>query len=203
MLASRLGYRITDRFVHGILGKIFDNPNAVFNDEILRPETQDMELFADGVNNIVEAQQRVAQQYLDDGSVEDACPPLKALLYIMASGEYQGRDAHHPEIRAMFSRDYLLASDWYRERLEVKQARDIALWRRHVHNLKQFIQLESHADVAERLDIAARLDKAKAHLKMVRSPDYLEWLAGTIGADPLGPVGSTRQQQKTAGGIQG
>ncbi|MEJ2528645.1 MAG: hypothetical protein P8Z39_00825 [Gammaproteobacteria bacterium] len=199
VLASRLGYRITDRFVHGILGKIFDNPNAVFSDEILRPEIQDLELFADGVNNIVEAQQRVAQQYLDDGSVEDACPPLKALLYIMASGEYQGMDAHHPEIRAMFSRDYLLASDWYRERLEVKQARDIALWRRHVHNLKQFIQLESHADVAERLDIAARLDKAKAHLKLVRSPGYLEWLAGTIGADPLGPAGSTRQQQKTAG----
>jgi hypothetical protein len=198
VLASRLGYRITDRFVHGILGKIFDNPNAVFTDEILRPETQDLDVFVDGVNNIVEAQQRVAQQYLDDGSVEDACPPLKALLYIMATGEYEGKDAHHPEIRVLFSRDYLLASDWYRERLEVKQERDIALWRRHVHNLKQFRQLESHADVAEKLDIKARLKMAEEMLEKVQSPEYVEWLAGTIGADPLAPAGSTRQQQEKA-----
>ncbi len=198
VLASRLGYRITDRFVHGILGKIFDNPNAVFTDEILRPETQDLDVFVDGVNNIVEAQQGVAQQYLDDGSVEDACPPLKALLHIMASGEYQGRDVHHPEIRSMFTRDYLLASDWYHERLEVKQQRDITLWRRHVHNLKQFLNLDSHADVAEKLDIEGRLKKAEAQLEMVQSPDYVKWLAGTIGADPLSPAGSTRQQQGKA-----
>ncbi len=198
VLASRLGYRITDRFVHGILGKIFDNPNAVFTDEILRPETQGLDVFVDGINNIVEAQQRVAQQYLDDGSVEDACPPLKALLYIMATGEYEGKDAHHPEIRVLFSRDYLLASDWYRERLEVKQARDIALWRRHVHNLKRFLNLDSHADVAEKLNIEARLKMAEEMLEKVQSPDYVEWLAGTIGADPLSPAGSTRQQQEKA-----
>ncbi len=198
VLASRLGYRITDRFVHGILGKIFDNPNAVFTDEILRPETQDLDVFVDGINNIVEAQQRVAQQYLDDGSVEDACPPLKALLYIMATGEYEGKDAHHPEIRVLFSRDYLLASDWYRERLEVKQARDIALWRRHVHNLKRFLNLDSHADVAEKLNIEARLKMAEEMLEKVQSPDYVKWLAGTIGADPLAPAGSTRQRQEKA-----
>ena len=55
VLASRLGYRITDRFVRDFLGKIFDNPNTVFTDAILRPETQGLEVFADGVNNIVEA----------------------------------------------------------------------------------------------------------------------------------------------------
>lgn len=117
VLASRLGYRITYRFVHSFLGKIFDNPNAVFTKDVLKPELQDLAVFADGVNNIVEAQQRVAQQYLDDGSVEDACPPLKALLHIMATGEYEGMDVHDPKIRAMFTRDYLLNSDWYRERL--------------------------------------------------------------------------------------
>jgi hypothetical protein len=110
----------------------------------------------------------------------------------MATGEYRGKDVHHPEIRAMFSRDYLLTSDWYRERLEVKQERDIALWRRHVHSLKRFLCLESHADVADRLDIEGRLQKAEARLDMVQSPDYVKWLAGTIGADPLRPAGSRR-----------
>ena len=62
VLASRLGYRITQHFVHGFFGKIFDNPGAVFTDEILRPEIQDMEVYVDGINNIVEAQQRVALQ---------------------------------------------------------------------------------------------------------------------------------------------
>ncbi len=188
VLASRLGYRITERFVHAFLGKIFDNPNTVFTDEILRPEIQDPSVFADGVNNIVEAQQRVALQYLEDGSVEDACPPLKALIHIMANGEYQGMSAHDPAFRAMFSRDYLLASDWYRERLEIKQQRDISLWRRHIHSLQQFLNLASHADEARRLNIEERLKQAQAKLEQVQSPDYLERLVGTIGADPLRPA---------------
>ena len=188
ILASRLGYRITDRFVHRFIGKIFDSPMAVFDDAMLRPETQDLECFADGVDNIVEAQQRVAQRYFEDGSIDDACPPLKALLHIMASGEYEGNDVHHPDIRAMFTRDYLLTSDWYHERLEIKQQRDIALWERHVHSLEGFLGLESHEDVARRLDIAGRLERAKNKLELVRSAAYLESLRGTIGADPLAPA---------------
>ena len=198
VLASRLGYRITDRFVHGFLGKIFDNPTAVFTDEILRPESQDLEVFVDGVNNIVEAQQRVAEQYLEDGSVEDACPPLEALLHIMAHGNYQGKDVHHPEIRDLFTRNYLLASEWYRQRLEAKQQRDVALWQRHVHSLRQFQHLPSHADVAEKLDIAGLLERAQARLEQVRSPLYLESLVGTIGADPLGPYRDQVQKREKA-----
>ena len=60
--ASRLGYRITERFVHGFMGKMFDAPRAVFGEEILRPESQDLAVFVDGVENIVEAQQKVAAQ---------------------------------------------------------------------------------------------------------------------------------------------
>ena len=190
ILASRLGYRITDRFVHGFLGRIFDNPYAVFTEEILKPEIQDMDVFIDGINNIVETQQRVAQRYLDDGSVEDACPPLHALLHIMANGEFQGMSAHDPRFRAMFTRKSLLESDWYLERLEIKQARDITLWRHHVANLEDFLNLESHADAAERLNIPDRLQKARQKLSATLAPEYLESLVGTIGADPLQPARS-------------
>jgi hypothetical protein len=176
------------------MGKIFDNPDAAMTDEILRPEIQDLDVFVDGINNIVEAQRNVAMRYLDDGSVEDACPPLKALLYIMATGHYQGRDAQHPEIRAMFTRDYLLASHWYRERLEIKQARDIALWQRHVRALEAFSGLDSHRDVVERLDIEARLEKARERLQQVQSGEYLEGLVGSIGADPLQPAREVVQE---------
>lgn len=187
VLASRLGYRITTRFVHGLMGKVFDNPAAVFTDDILRPELQDMAIFVDGVQNIVETQQSVAQQYLADGSVDDACPPLYALLHIMANGEYEGKNVRHPEIRAMFTRDYLLASDWYRERLEVKQQRDAALWQRHVSSLENFLNKISHIEQARQMDIEGRLQRAREKLTTVTSPAYLKALEGTIGADPLKP----------------
>ncbi len=188
VLGSRLGYRITEQFVHEYMGKIFDNPTAVFTEEILKPEVQNKGDYADGIHNIVETQKRVAQQYLDDGSVEDACPPLQALLHIMATGAYQGKDAHDPDIRALFTKENLLASGWYRERLEVKQLRDIALWRRHVESLQNFSELESYADELERLNILTRLNNAKAELERVESPDYLQQMVGMIGADPLRPA---------------
>ena len=185
VLASRLGYRITAKFVHTFFGRVFDNPTAVFTDEILQPETQDLAVFADGVNNIVEAQQRVAETYFADGTVDDACPPLRALLHIMAYGQYEGKDARHPEIRGLFTREALLASDWYHERLVVKQHRDIALWERHVRSLSEFLGRAGHRDEAERLGIPARLDHARRELERVSALDYLSALTGTIGADPI------------------
>ena len=90
ILASRLGYRITSKFVDRFLGRLFETPDVVFSEEMLRPEKQGLELFAAGIDAIVEAQQRVALNYFEDGSVEFACPPLKGLLYVMARGEYEG-----------------------------------------------------------------------------------------------------------------
>jgi hypothetical protein len=184
--ASRLGYRITERFVHNFMGKMFDAPCAVFGEHILKPETQDLGVFVDGVENIVEAQQKVALLYLNLGSDEDACPPLRALLHIMATGSYQGRDVHHPDIRRLFTRDALLASDWYQERLEIKQARDIALWKRHIAYLEVFSSRTSHRDEAEKLNIQGRLSGARVRLEQVSSNAYLQNLRGTIGADPIG-----------------
>ncbi|MEN8129775.1 MAG: hypothetical protein ABFS45_06180 [Pseudomonadota bacterium] len=184
--ASRLGYRITRHFVHQFLGKVFDNPKAVFDNPMLRPETQDLASFVDGVDNIVEAQQRVAQQYFDDGCIEDACPPLEALLHIMAHGSYDGKDVHHQDIRKLFTRESLLASDWYQKRLETQQAREIALWEQHEQILSAFLAKESHAEEAQLLDIAGRMERTREKLNQLRSATYLEGLIGTIGADPLG-----------------
>jgi hypothetical protein len=183
--ASRLGYRITDRFIAAFLGKIFDNPAVVFNEKILKPETQSMDEYVDGINNIVEAQKLVAQRYLDDGSIEDACPPLKAILYIMATGEYKGRTIQNKEIRDLFDRDVMLASDWYKDRLKAKQQREIALWEKNCKNLQNFTELEGHEDVVELLEIQQRLERAKQTLEEVKQESYLDTLEGTIGADTL------------------
>jgi hypothetical protein len=184
ILASRLGYRITTLFVDRYLGRIFETPDAVFTEEILRPEKQGLDLFASGVDAIVEAQKRVAMNYFVDGSVDAACPPLKALLYIMAHGSYEGMTLSTPAFRALFDRDALLASKWYRERLRVKQQRDIALWNRHVAALETFRRAAASATNHE-FSVEDRLQFARSELAHVSSSAYLSELRGTIGADPF------------------
>ena len=63
---------------------------------MLRPETQDLASFVDGVDNIVTTQKQIAENYFADGSVALACPPLKALLHIMRDGQYEGKDINDP-----------------------------------------------------------------------------------------------------------
>jgi hypothetical protein len=185
VLASRLGYRITARFAEIFLGRIFEAPDTVFTEEILRPEKQDPEAFAAGVEAIVESQRSVALHYLADGSVDAACPPLKALLHIMAKGNYEGMDLDSPELRRMFTRDYLLASDWYRERLHVKQQRDIALWQRHLAALEAFCSTGGRAHPMQPLRVEPLLEAAREQLARVSARAYLAELTGTLGADPF------------------
>jgi hypothetical protein len=198
VLASRLGYRITPLFADRFLGRIFETPAAVFTEEMLRPEMQDIVQFAAGVDAIVEAQTRVARQYFEDGSVEAACPPLRALLHIMADGEYRGKGVEDDEVRHLFTRQYLMESDWYGERLRAKQTRDIELWTRHLSALERF---QGSGDVLRGEGIDARLAESHRQLARVGAPEYLRELEGTIGADPscltiLGALGGNAPQTR-------
>ncbi len=183
--AGRLGYRITYDFATHFLGRLFDDPGIVFNEEILKPELQGMADFADGVENIVEAQKKAALEYFDDGSVEEAIPPLKALLHIMAHGHWNRKDASDPEVRALFDRSTVLASDWYKARLDRYQHLQKALFERHRHALKAFLASPQHVEEAERLDLAAVLNSVDAHLKELGTTAWKQGLVGTLGADPL------------------
>jgi len=180
VLASRLGYRITARFADHFLGRLFETPSMVFSEEMLRPEVQGWDVFAAGVNAIVDAQTRVARGYFDDGSVDAACPPLKALLHVMVHGQFQGATLSEPRLRTLFSREATLKSDWYRERLRVKQRRDVDLWKRHVAAVESY-----RTEASELPDLELRRAAAHAGLSRVSAPAYLEELVGTIGADPF------------------
>jgi hypothetical protein len=182
--ASRLGYRITERFVMTFSGRIFSDPTQLFTEEMLRPELQNLEDYVDGIHNIVSTQQRIAQLYLDDGTIEMACPPLRALLLIMAHGHCDQLTVHDPEIRQLFTRESLLESGWYRARLRTQQAIDRDLWARHVHYLKRFIESPHHDDDSNRLQVRDRLQRAQERFQSADDPSYLEYLVGTLGADP-------------------
>jgi hypothetical protein len=184
VLASRLGWRITARFVQAFCGRVFGNPSSVFAEDFLRPEQQDMEIFATGMENIVDAMRSAADRYFSDGSIEQACPPLRALLHVMRDGTWEGRTTDDPAFRELFARDTVLASDWYRARLEAQQAVDAHLWERHARYLESFLQRVNYADVAEQLDIRGRLERVTAHVRAARGANYVNDLVGTLGAEP-------------------
>ena len=185
VLMSRLGYRINERFVSAFFGRVFNHPYSVCTPEMLCPELQDLDIFVDGIDNIVATQKRVAKMYFDDGSIAQACPPLKALLHIMLYDQFEGLSLEDPQIRQLFTREHLLASDGYAARLRAKQDLDSRLWRRHLTYLEKFLKKKSHAEEADRLNISARLESARTTLHEVESPAYLERLSGTLGVQPL------------------
>jgi hypothetical protein len=173
--------------VRRFFGRVFNHPQYVCTDEMLRPELQGMDIFVDGMDNIIATQKRVAKMYFEDGSIAQACPPLQALLHIMVHDEWNGAGLDNPEFRKLFTRESLLASDWYAARLVAKQHVDRKLWRRHIDYLEKFLKRPSHADEATRLGIPSRLAQAKKTAELADSPAYLESLRGTIGAEPIEP----------------
>ena len=185
IFASRLGYRITGKFIRTYFGRVFENPDAVFNDEMLRPETQGLDCFVDGVNNIVEAQKRVAEQYFKDGSYESAAPQLKVLLNIMAYGNYEGKSIDDPELRNMFTYEYLVASDWYHDRLLNKQLNDIALTQKNIKYLSSILEKSNKLTDEAKIDINNKIHVLEDKLKYYKSAAYLKYLEGFIGLDAI------------------
>ena len=179
VLASRLGYRITAKFVHTFFGRVFDNPTAVFTEEILRPETAG----SGGLRRrgATTSSRRSSGWRRPTSRTAPSRTPARRSGRCSTSwrtGTFEGKDANHPEIRALFTREALLASDWYQERLAVKQQRDVALWERHVRSLTEFLARAGHRDEAERLGIARRLEHARAELERVGAREYLQRAGG-------------------------
>ncbi|MEY4384866.1 MAG: hypothetical protein RLY20_149, partial [Verrucomicrobiota bacterium] len=183
--ASRLGYRMTVAFATNYFGRIFNSPHLVFPEEMLKPELQGMDVFVDGMNNIIETHRRVAESYFADGSIDMACPPLRAVLHVMRDGQFEGKGIEHPDIRNLFTREALLASDWYADRLKAKQDVDILLWKRHVNYLEGFLSKHNYSDEAARLKIADRLREAREQLNRVSLPAYVPSLVGTLGVQRI------------------
>ena len=91
-----------------------------------------------------------------------------------------------PEFRKMFTLESMLASDWYHERLLVKQQKDIRLWNRHINYLQENLERYESSEMIEELKLKQKLEAAIKMKKKVQSLAYLKSLQGTIGADPLG-----------------
>ncbi|MDC7241877.1 MAG: hypothetical protein PQJ50_16100 [Spirochaetales bacterium] len=184
ILGSRLGYRITRKFTNHYLGRMFDNPEIIFRTEMLQPERQNLDDYVDGINNICETHEKVAREYVKDGSVNKAIPPLKALLYIMAEGSFEGKTIEDPEIRQLFDRDTVIKSDWYNERLDSQQKTMVALYEKHLASLERFVAAPRVEDDPMKDEIKERLEYTRERLAYFKTAAYRKSLVGTIGVDP-------------------
>ena len=182
ILASRLGYRMTEKFMRAYFGRIFLHPDTVFTPEMLRPELQDADIFADSVRTISTTHARVAKAYFDDGTVSLAVPPIRALLEIMVNGVCsEGWTLDDPELREMFTRESVLASDWYAERIDAKQAEAVRRAERGIAHLEQFMADPRNATACEEIDVQARLDQVRWFHDRAVSAEYRQQLVGTLG----------------------
>ncbi len=184
--ASRLGYRITDKFASTFFGRIFLHPHMVLTPEMLRPELQDVAVFAESVATIVTTHERVARSYFDDGTISLAIPPLRALLEIMVDGvTSEGWTLATPEFRAMFTRESVLASDWYAARLDAKQAAASGRADAGLAAIELFVSTPGNDEPSARLGMAARVAAARAEAQRLSGPAFREQLVGTAGSTPL------------------
>ncbi|EFT50978.1 hypothetical protein HMPREF9565_00724 [Cutibacterium acnes HL053PA2] len=182
ILASRLGYRMTEKFMRAYFGRIFLHPDTVFTPEMLRPELQDADIFADSVRTISTTHARVAKAYFDDGTVSLAVPPPPALLEIMVNGVCsEGWTLDDPELREMFTRESVLASDWYAERIDAKQAEAVRRAERGIAHLEQFMADPRNASACEEIDVQARLDQVRKFHDRAVTAEYRQQLVGTLG----------------------
>jgi hypothetical protein len=103
----------------------------------------------------------------------------------MAEGSWKGMTLRSPTFRRLFTREEMLKSDWYRQRLARQQEKDRALYARHRDYLKDFMGREYNKEAARRLGLKARLAHAEARLREAGRPGYADSLLGMLGADPL------------------
>ena len=186
VLASRLGYRMTATFARKYFGRIFLHPHVVFTEEMLKPELQDPAVFAESVAVTVTTHERVASAYIEDGTIAMAVPPLRALLEIMANGtSAEGWDLDSPEFRSQFTAESVLASDWYRERLDAKQAAAAGRAAAGLAAIEKFVATPGNEEPSQRLGMAERIEAARAELVKFSSPEWREGIVGTVGGQPL------------------
>ena len=103
----------------------------------------------------------------------------------MVHGSFEGKTIDDSEIRNLFTREYLINSDWYKDRLLNKQLNDIALWQRHLQYLLNYMEKLYNVNDEERECVREKLLMAEQRLNYYKSTAYLKSLEGYIGSDQL------------------
>ena len=182
--ASRLGWRINEKFASRYLGRVFTSPDLVLPAAMLRPELQDLDVYCESLENVLVTHRRVAENYFADGSIELACPPIKALLHIMAYGNYNGHDINSHQVRDMFRPEAMLGSDWYVARLKARQEVELNLNKRFIAEVEAVLKDPARLNSETAKALAPKIEALRHHQKEIAEPNYWRRLVGTIGCTP-------------------
>ena len=173
VLASRLGYRITQLFVDRYLGAgVRDAGGGVHGGVAAAGGAGSGAVRRGGGRDCGGADAggaAVLRGWQRGGGVS----AVEGAAAHHGGGAVRGEGMEDAAVRRLFTREYLMGSDWYGERLRCKQGRDVALWRRHVAALERYEGCEGE-----------RLAEARAQLARVSGAGYLKELEGGLGADP-------------------
>jgi hypothetical protein len=148
-------------------------------------ELQSLEEFVDGIENIATSDGESPPSLFRGRVVRAAIPPLKAVLSVMAYGNYGGKSIQDPEVRRLFDREYVLASDWYRARLEHYREHEIAYIESSISYLRRFLAERAEPKSLTERRVQAELSNSHGRLEELMTPNYLERIWGSIGLDPL------------------
>jgi hypothetical protein len=90
-----------------------------------------------------------------------------------------------PEFRDLFTREVILASDWYAARLDAKQAAASGRADAGLAAIEKFVTTAGNEEPTVRLDMPARVAASRAEAARLAGPQYREGLVGTTGNTPL------------------
>ena len=122
VLASRLGWRMTASFVRAFFGRVFNYPHAVFTEEILRPgETGHGRLRRRHGQHRHHAPSRPRPGILPMAASAWPARRCDACCTSWPTASMRAAMRSTRKFRALFTRENILASDWYAERLAAKQ----------------------------------------------------------------------------------
>jgi len=85
----------------------------------------------------------------------------------------------------MFTREAVLASDWYMQRLDAKQAAASARADAGLAAIEKFVSTPGNEEPTARLNMPTRVEAARTGARQLASPEYREHLIGTVGSTPL------------------
>jgi hypothetical protein len=107
------------------------------------------------------------------------------VLHVMAKGHYEGKSIHDPEVRALFDREGVLASSWYRSRLEAYRDREVAYIGASVERLRTYLAESAEAGSVAARRARAELGRTEERMDILGQAGYLDLIQGSIGLDPL------------------
>jgi hypothetical protein len=102
----------------------------------------------------------------------------------MMHGHFEGKGLGDPALRALFTRESLVSSSWYAERLAARQKLEVQQWYRTARYLEAFLAKPNYAAESERLGVKVRLEHAWEAYHAAKAPEFIERLKGTLGAEP-------------------